>query len=75
MREIFHKQCIDSYVCGFDDMVSKLKGIDFETVRNQFNSDNPANVKYRTLDEYYYAVGGLDALLNHKNGYGLIKTL
>lgn len=63
---ITHPQYTQDYFKGFESMTEKLKGMSFESCRDEFNSIYPTGYNPSSLAAYYYAKGELQALQQAK---------
>ena len=52
-----------SYQKGRESMIESIKEIGRASSIEKFNSENPKNIKFNSLDAYYYAEGQIDVLI------------
>jgi hypothetical protein len=65
MRQITHAEYEKDYRKGYEDKQKEILADGFETARRKFNEDFPVGVKPKSLQDYYIAVGQIEALIKH----------
>lgn len=66
MRKATHPEYQQDYESGYDAMQFTISTLGFDAARDLFNKTYPLGEQFETLEKYYYAFGGIDALLDHK---------
>lgn len=58
-----HNQYAEDYQKGYSDMLDDIADMGWNAARDKFNIDNPVGQQVSGMAAYYYAKGGIDALL------------
>lgn len=66
MRTVTHPEHQNDYADGYDVMLFTIQTLGWEEARKQYNEAFPLGHKPDSLARYYYAAGGIDALLDTK---------
>lgn len=66
MTTITHNQYAKDYHSGYNAVLDDIVGMGWNAARNKFNIDNPTGQPIAGMAAYYYAKGGIDALLKQK---------
>lgn len=60
---ITHPEHSEDYWRGYETMKAEIAGMGWSAALAKFNAENPVGQRYGNLGAYYYAKGGVDALL------------
>lgn len=66
MTIITHNQHAEDYHKGYNDVLADITSMGWNAARDKFNIDNPVGQTFAGMAAYYYAKGGIDALLKQK---------
>ena len=61
-----HPENQRAYHAGYESMAETIKGMGWESARDEFNLIYPHTHKHESLAAYFFAEGEIDALLKHK---------
>lgn len=62
---ITHPEHQSAFDAGRDQMLKEIKGMGFAAARDKWNMENPVGTNPLSLGSYYYAKGGLQALVDN----------
>lgn len=63
---ITHAEYTQNYYEGYDTCVNNIKKVGWEKSRDLLNEKFPVGQRIEGMDNYYFAKGYMDALLNSK---------
>ena len=63
MRSVTHTQHQKDYNAGWDDAREFIKAAGVDAAAARWNADNPRGHNPSNLGAYYYACGGMDAIV------------
>jgi hypothetical protein len=63
MRTVTHPEHQKDYNAGWDDACEFIRAAGIGAASSRWNAENPRGQNPSTLGAYYYACGGLDAIV------------